>query len=334
MIVLVRPKASRLLSSFYMNLGITTVLSHVAAASEDVRLVDTAFETLDLSEWEGDPPQVVLFSLYIDDFGQGIDQIHLIKQRFPDTKVIVGGPHATLLGEQIFEISDQIDYVGIGDCLDGATPLITALAHDGHIDRRTSRVIQNTSLGATLNTVTSDYSFWPKSRHFQVYPIEFPRGCRHHCPFCTDPVLRRGVRIDDVERVIEVLKRLADAEGEVWARFVDSSLSSLRPDLDVLLQRIAEEKLPVRWGAYAYADEITAELASKLRLAGCVALFMGVESLSERVITGKRYARKPEIVRNAVQLLRENGIFVHCNFIVGLPGETKDTFAETLDRIS
>jgi hypothetical protein len=159
------------------------------------------------------------------------------------------------------------------------------------------------------------------------------RGCRQHCPFCTDPVLRRGVALDPVDRTMTTIRSLVSEHGPIWVRFVDSSMSSLGPDLDRLLAALIDAELPVRWSAYAYPHDISPDLARRMAAAGCCALFLGIESLAHGVRVGKHHTKRPNEVAAAVDALHANGIFVHGNFIIGLPGETHDTVAETLDGL-
>jgi len=273
-------------------------------------------------------PTVALFSLYIDDFERGIQLAAQLKADHPRTVTMVGGPHVTLLGDQVFRITSAFDVVAAGDCLPEAAPVIQALHQRRRLDG--DRLIRAGSGAARMDQAGPDYTLWDDDRYFPVFPVELSRGCRHHCPFCTDPVLRHGVAVDPVERTMRTLRALTDAHGPVWVRFVDSSLSSLGADLDRLLADLAAEQLPIQWGAYAYPSDIDEDLAGRLAAAGCRALFLGIESLSSKVRTGKRHSKRLEEVAEAVETLQAKGIFVHGNFIVGLPGETADTLEETL----
>jgi radical SAM superfamily enzyme YgiQ (UPF0313 family) len=310
-----------------MNLGITWLYSHVRQLDCEVQFVDLAFDDADLAEMDQRPPQILLLSLMIDDFAAGLRIIRSVKNRFPDTVVIVGGPHATLLGELVFRLSNEIDFVGIGDCLDATVRVIKSLLSGEKLD---SGQLLHPLAGEIGDMILPDYSIWLSGRYFPVFPIEFSRGCRHRCPFCTDPVLRKGVKIKKVGNVLKQIHQVIDSYGASHLRFVDSSLTSLRPDLDELLEKMAIEELPVRWGAYAYPSEINEDLAVRLRKAGCEALFLGVESLSTKVVTGKRFSKDVNSVATSVSILRNNGIHAHCNFIIGLPGETYATAAETI----
>ena len=71
-------------------------------------------------------------------------------------------------------------------------------------------------------------------------------------------------------------------------------------------------------------------MAARLARAGCRALFQGEESLARGVRVGKHHSGHPGQVARAVEILHDYGIFVHGNFIVGLPGETAATVEQTL----
>jgi radical SAM superfamily enzyme YgiQ (UPF0313 family) len=329
-VLVVRPEPSRPLGAFYRNLGLTMLSTHLAAAGMEPVLADLTFDSYPAALGYG--ARAAAFSLYIDDFAEGARLA--ATARDAGLLPAVGGPHATLLGENVLTAAaDAFAVVGVGDCLAEAMPVIAALARGRAAE---SPVIVSSGDGrARMDTLTPDYSVWPDDgRYFPIFPVEFSRGCRQHCPFCTDPVLRGGVAVDPVERTITTLRALAASHAPLWVRFVDSSLSSLGPDLDRLLDAIIAEELPVQWSAYAYPHDIDAVLAARMARAGCRALFLGIESLAPGVRVGKHHAKDPGEIARAVGLLHEHGIFVHGNFIIGLPGETPHTVSQTLDGIS
>lgn len=325
-VLIVRPEPSRGLGAFYRNLGLTMLATHARQQGLEPCLVDLTFEPLDAHLRRG--AKAALFSLYIDDFARGIDIAHQLKAADPSVTTIVGGPHATLLGEDVFAIGDAFDVVGVGDCLPEAMPIIVAAAHGkpGHA----GRLVAIPSNTARMDVLAPDYSIWPDGRYFPVFPVEMSRGCRQRCPFCTDPVLRRGIAMDPVQRTMDTIGGLVAQHGRIWVRFVDSSMSSLGADLVQMLDALIAADLPVQWSAYAYPHDITSGLAQKMARAGCVALFLGIESLGEGVRVGKHHTKRPAEVARALDALRDNGIFVHGNFIIGLPGETPATVAQTL----
>ncbi len=322
-LLIVRPEPSRGLGAFYRNLGMTMLAAHARACGLDPHLADLTFD--DFDEALGCGATVAAFSLYIDDFARGIELAAAARKAGLVT--VAGGPHVTLLGQDVLAATDAFDLIGVGDCLAEAMPVIAGIARGGVMPA--SRII-GAGAEARMDALAPDYRIWPDGRYFPVFPVEFSRGCRQHCPFCTDPVLRRGVATDPAERTMATLKDLVARHGRIWVRFVDSSMSSLGPDLDRLLEAMTAAGLPIEWGAYAYPHDIDAGLAARMARAGCRALFLGIESLAGGVRVGKHHAKHPGEVARAVDTLHEQGIFVHGNFIIGLPGETAATVQETL----
>jgi radical SAM superfamily enzyme YgiQ (UPF0313 family) len=304
------------------------VATHARACGLEPQLADLTFEDLRPALDRG--AKVAAFSLYIDDFARGIELA--VMTRKAGLVTVVGGPHATLLGDEVLATTDAFDLVCTGDCLPEAMPVIADIARG--VAGPPDRVIGRGTGEARMDTLGPDYTIWAADHYFPVFPVEFSRGCRQHCPFCTDPVLRRGVAIDPVERTMATLLRLVAEHGRIWVRFVDSSMSSLGPDLDRLLDAMIAADLPIEWGAYAYPHDIDAALAVRMARAGCRALFLGIESLAQGVRVGKHHTKNPGEVAGAVDTLHDHGIFVHGNFIIGLPGETPASVEETLAGVA
>ena len=256
--LIVRPEPSRGLGAFYRNLGLTMLATHARASDLEPRLTDLTFE--DFGEALNCGAKVAAFSLYIDDFARGIELASIARKAGLVT--VVGGPHATLLGHDVLAATDAFDLIGVGDCLPDAMPAIAGIARGGA--RPANRVIGGGAGTARMDSLVPDYSVWAAGRYFPVFPVEFSRGCRQHCPFCTDPVLRRGVAVDPVERTMATLEGLVAGYGQIWVRFVDSSMSSLGADLDRLLEAMTAACLPVEWGSYAYPHDIDDGLAARL----------------------------------------------------------------------
>lgn len=310
-----------------MTLSSTLLYSHIRASGFEVSLLDLAFEDDYVAELEKDPPRAIFLSLSIDNQNLSLQIIKDVKARFPECLVFVGGPQATILGTKLFDLAPEINVIGIRDCIPECMKILEDAIKSPTVPLQCTISGQSADFGCGL---LPDFKMWQLDRYFSVFPVEFSRGCRNRCPFCSEPVLRQSLHIKSVETMIEELRFLADRFEARFLRFVDPSFTSCGEAGLQLLEALIRENLQFQWGAYGYCNDITPKTAVLLRRAGCKALFLGIESLSSGVRSGKRCGRNRDSVNKALCLLRDNDISSHCNFIVGLPGETRESFEQTV----
>lgn len=153
-------------------------------------------------------------------------------------------------------------------------------------------------------------------------------GCPYRCRFCSRSTDRVRVKsIPALVREIAHLQRAYDVEG---IHFVDE-LAFLSKSRGMELAA-AMKPLGLAWDAQARVDVVDAELCRAVRAAGCTAIGLGVESGSDAIL---RAMNKTGVTREkslqAVRAARAAGLLVRIQLIMGYPGETAATVAETVD---
>jgi radical SAM superfamily enzyme YgiQ (UPF0313 family) len=103
-------------------------------------------------------------------------------------------------------------------------------------------------------------------------------------------------------------------------------------------ERVAEiggilKKRDLAWRCFIRADTIDADLAKQMAEMGCVEVGLGVESGSDRILMGVGKRTTSFQNTQAVKVCQDAGIRVKAFLIVGLPGETEQTFQETKDWV-
>ncbi len=162
--------------------------------------------------------------------------------------------------------------------------------------------------------------------------VETKRGCHRHCIYCADPVAKgptvRQREPAEVAAEVESLLRqgidvlhLCDGEFNI-------PRDHARQVCEALIRRGLGER--VRWYAYMSVVPFDADLAAAMRRAGCVGVDFTGDSASDMMLAGYREAHRREDLAAAVGLCREQGITVMIDLILGGPGETPDTLADTL----
>jgi hopanoid biosynthesis associated radical SAM protein HpnJ len=156
------------------------------------------------------------------------------------------------------------------------------------------------------------------------------RGCRSRCTFCLWPQTVGGRRyrtrsVDNVVAEIAHATRLFPGVREYF--FDDDTFTDDLPRAEAIARGLG--RLGVTWSCNAKADVPYASL-KVLRDNGLRLLLVGYESGSQTILNNIRKGIRLERAREFTKNARALGITVHGTFILGLPGETRETIAATI----
>ena len=88
------------------------------------------------------------------------------------------------------------------------------------------------------------------------------------------------------------------------------------------------------WSSFARASALTPDLVELMKRSGCEFLDLGLESGSQTILDNMDKRLKKEQSFEAIRMLNDYGIISRGSFIIGYPGETPETFSETIDFIN
>ncbi len=160
------------------------------------------------------------------------------------------------------------------------------------------------------------------------YPVQTTRGCPHRCEFCS---VHRFVGGSYRHRPIDEVVRDIKATQSPYIFFIDDNIAASKKYTRELLAAI--KPLGIVWGGQcdlkAADDE---EFLTQAYDARCLSLFIGVESLEQESLDA---ANKPfnriEDYSRILQKVRTVGIAPHVSMIMGMEGDTPETFDKTYD---
>jgi anaerobic magnesium-protoporphyrin IX monomethyl ester cyclase len=156
------------------------------------------------------------------------------------------------------------------------------------------------------------------------------RGCPKQCVFCCNP-LGPQVRLRDPVRVVDEMAQVR-REHDVQGFNVYDNLFGLNRDHALAVcQEIIQRGLDIVWDCWTAGDLIDAELAAKMRAAGCVRVGFGAESGDDGVLMKARRGFTSGQHRTGIEALKAAGLTVEAFFMVGLPGESADTVRHTVE---
>ena len=162
--------------------------------------------------------------------------------------------------------------------------------------------------------------------------IETKRGCPRQCIYCADPIAKgTALRLRRPQEVADEIESLL-AQGADVLHLCDSEFN-IPPEhaaavCDELIRRGLGER--ARWYAYLAVLPFDAELADRMRRAGCVGINFTSDSAAESMLRTYRQPHRGDDLARAVRLCRENHIAVMLDLLLGGPGETPETLAESI----
>ena len=298
-------------------LGLMAVGAGLKLRGHDVVVYDGEMEQLPLDyDYYG-------FGPTSPQYPHALECLHRIKQANPSARVVAGGPHVTLLYDQC--VGDGWDSLVVGDGENAASEAFYG-------DRK---VVYAESLQLDEYPIPDRTLVDIKSYHLSLHErpaatVVSSRGCPYSCGFCSKNHDR--VRINSAGRVIEEIDVLHDQFGYDAIAFPEDifilnhrrtvKVCGHLKDKGIIWRCLVRADLILKYGR-SFIDMMTSS--------GCVGVSMGIESGSNDILKKINKGETVEQMRDAVALLKSNGVFVKGFFIVGLPGENEETLAETED---
>ncbi|KAH3743740.1 radical SAM protein [Pelomyxa schiedti] len=164
-----------------------------------------------------------------------------------------------------------------------------------------------------------------------IFPIQVGYGCPFKCGFCDFHFIASKPHQSDLASVIRTLKSVPLIEGVRRVFFTNENLLLNSKQSHELLQAIIDADLHLRWTGFVRIDAVqTSDIVDLIVQSGCEKVLIGVESGDETVLRNMNKHCAPALITRALSLLLATKIAVHTYLLVGFPGETEGTIANTV----
>jgi len=296
--------------------------------ADQIKIVDLAVEPFDLY---APIPDIAMFTSTMAQFDHLFKIAKYLKTN--GAKIFWGGPYATLAYDYDHRIKEIADCVVLGEG-DKSLPKALEDVKNGHLQPNYSMPI-NSLDGVPFSRL----DLLDHTKYFTSTAIIGTRGCIHNCAFCSigdmygQKYLKRPV-----DEVIEEIKFQTSRPNLQWldhklVQFWDDNPAG---DLD-WFHNLLEKMIPLKkwWLSQMCLNVAESEETVRLmRASGCKGIFIGLESISERIIK----AQKKEIVNKVAQYkkqsrtLLKHGINIVAAIMLGFEEDTEDTlFKDTFE---
>jgi len=338
-----RYQAKREVRSFWY----PTWLAQLAALVPESRLVDAPARGLSLEDVRVLARDYELAVLHTStpSFLSDLTVASALKADNPNLVIGLVGAHVAVLTEASLAASEVIDFAArnefdftIREVAEGR-PFADV---DGISYREGGRIIHNRDRAPLhdmdklpfvspiyrRDLVPQDYFIgYLKHPYLSLYT---GRGCKSRCTFCLWPQTIGGhvYRTRSPANVIEEMTLAKALFPEVKEFFFDDdTFTDDRPRAEEIARGLG--KLGITWSCNAKAN-VPHETLKVLRDNGLRLLLVGYESGNQQILHNIKKGLRVEVARRFTEDCHRLGITIHGTFIVGLPGETRETIEETI----
>jgi len=327
----------------WINHGIAVLSAALKAAGHTTELIDLRR----LSGWgkfedkvRASSSRAFAVTMMSVDYNPVTRCAQVIKTLRPDATVFVGGPHASILPEELTCLP-YIDCVVKGE---GEVTLVR-LIDDLAGGRKPCRLVEGERLGDLDLAPFADRSIFVGGEEPFVAFLPAPfvtliagRGCRYNCSYCQPAekmIFGHKVRRRSVGNVLRELKALKESTRFGSWMLHDDCVTEDSSWVMEFVEGYREAGFREPFVCQSRADLIvkSPEMVEALAGAGLRLCIVGFESGSNRVL---RYLRKGctrEQNLEAARILKGNGIKIWANYMLGLPTETREEVLETLSML-
>ncbi|MFH1448164.1 MAG: radical SAM protein, partial [Candidatus Micrarchaeota archaeon] len=315
--------------------------SGILSQQHDIEVLDANVLQLSFEEsykriFQSDP-DVILFLTSTQSRSNDIEFMRKIKEKKKDIILIGSGNYL------FFEIRESMEEYGFIDAvLLGFTydDILKYLQNDfdkiEHMAFRKDNeiIIKNKRGSQVFEIPVPRHELFPINKYRLPYTgkgittVTASQGCPFQCSYCYGGNI--GYRRRPVENVMAELRHISSL-GIKEVFFKDFEFPVSRQFVVELCNKLIDEDLKLSWVCLARATDLDDELLGIMGKAGCHTIQLGVESGDDELLERYKKGVTTEQIRNAVSLCKKHRIRVLAHFIIGLPGETRESALKTIE---
>lgn len=265
-----------------------------------------------------------------------------IKSINKDIKIIIGGPHPTVLPEETAKL-DEFDIVVMGEGEFTVSEILKGGDLNkvkGIIYKENNKLIKTEPREINMDL---DQLPWPT---YDLIPIDkyvnpffgksviiaTGRGCPFKCIFCPSNLIGEGkYRLRNVKDVVDEMEFLYKKYGIKGFMMMDETFTLYPNRVIEICNEIIKRKMKIKWACDTRVNTVSEELLRKMKEAGFRLVKFGIESGDDEILKIIKKGITVDMVKKAVKLAKKVGLEVHGFFIIGHPYDTKETILKTIN---
>jgi anaerobic magnesium-protoporphyrin IX monomethyl ester cyclase len=280
-----------------------------------------------------------------------LDVFRISKEEHPEAKTVLGNVHGTFLYKEILdEHSSIVDFVVRGEGEVTMIALMEVLEKGGELNSVSGLAflvdgkIKTTPVRKFVEDINTlepawDLLDWTLYKffvmaHSRLGIVNSSRGCPHSCTFCSQQKFwERGYRELTADNFVSQLRTLRNSYDVNVVMLSDEYPTKNRDRWEKILDMLIEEDIDISLLLETRVEDIIRDrdILWKYRKAKILHIYVGVEATNQESLDVFKKDIKCTDSQEALRLIAAHGMISECSFVLGMPNETHESIARTLD---
>jgi radical SAM superfamily enzyme YgiQ (UPF0313 family) len=323
---------------YYMSLmpyGLISIAAFLEKRGHDVTLANfsrTGFRRAAESAAR-DAYDVIGLSLFSFNRTDSLAFIRALRPMAPSAKIVLGGPHATFLSDELLRRYPEIDCLITGE---GEEAFYEYVESSGR-GESPGPVIHGRRI-SDLDSLPMASGFGGRLEGINVNEqhkiLITTRGCPGDCSYCSSPFFwSRRVSFRSARSIVDEMESIHRRYGIIYFSIRDDNFTLKKSRVLEVASLLRERNLYFMWNCQARVDTIDRDMLIAMKRSGLEHIQYGVESGSPRVL--ERYSKSitPEKIMAAAATTRETGVYLSIYLMNGMEGETMEDVRKTISLV-
>ena len=333
-------------------LGIAYMAGVLQENNIDVEILDASAEDMDFKDVEKEllkrKPDLVALTALTPTIGRALETAQVVKETLPDSIVVMGGYHPTFNFIETLE-DENVDIVIRGEGEYIMLNLVQALENQSSLhdvkgivfeDKNSKEIVVNPEAPLiqdldelpfpALNLLPmKKYRLLDMDKHMTT--MITTRGCPMQCSFCSSAAMHgKKIRERSVENIVDEIEYLKTNYDIDTIAFMDDTFTLKKRKVMAICDEILKRNIEIMWGCTSRVDTLDEKLLKKMKEAGCITIFIGVESADQQQLDNMCKNTTIAKIENAFKIAHKLKIRTIASVALGMPGDTKEIMNKTV----
>lgn len=333
-------------------LGIAYMAGVLQENNIDVEILDASAEDMDFKDVEKEllkrKPDLVALTALTPTIGRALETAQVVKETLPDSIVVMGGYHPTFNFIETLE-DENVDIVIRGEGEYIMLNLVQALENQSSLhdvkgivfeDKNSKEIVVNPEAPLIQNLDELPFpalNLLPMKKYrlldmdTHMTTMITTRGCPMQCSFCSSAAMHgKKIRERSVENIVDEIEYLNTNYDIDTIAFMDDTFTLKKRKVMAICDEILKRNIEIMWGCTSRVDTLDEKLLKKMKEAGCITIFIGVESADQQQLDNMCKNTTIAKIENAFKIAHKLKIRTIASVALGMPGDTKEIMNKTV----